>query len=131
MGDKVYVLGDADQVGKRIEGLLLSGNLKELGRFSTSVTAAIQGIRVLAEEKLMARVVFSGGDEILFLMEASEFREESVQGLRSYFLKSTGGSISFGIGGNPEEAFLSLARAKSNGSGLVIYGRRAAGGRTF
>jgi hypothetical protein len=119
LSQKLFVLGDADQVRRRIEALLFAGNLEELGRLSRKIGDAIQAFGARAQSSMKAHVVFAGGDELLFLVSSSLYSEATVYELISEFQLATSLSISVGVGNSAEEAYLNLARAKAMGPGSL------------
>lgn len=120
MSKVLYALGDADNIRRRMEGMLLSNNLRGLAETSTSLSNAIQDLGDRAEKVMKAEIVFRGGDDILLLVQPENFEQESLRELMEDFEEKTGSTISFGVGSSAEEAFLNLARAKSTGPGTLI-----------
>ncbi|MGA9767401.1 MAG: hypothetical protein WBV94_00055 [Blastocatellia bacterium] len=108
MIDKIFVIGDGDGIRKRIESYLLSGDLESLGAFSSSLTEAIQEIEYLAASTMNSQIVFAGGDDILFIVTASHYKEEQIRELMNIFSNKTQSTISFGVGPNIETAFINL-----------------------
>ncbi|MFL6203286.1 MAG: mCpol domain-containing protein [Thermoanaerobaculia bacterium] len=126
MPKALYALGDADNIRRRIEGMLLSDNLQALGEFSVAISTAIQTLGDHAKQALGADIIFCGGDDILFLVKPANFNQHKLKVLMKEFAERTGSTISFGVGNSAEEAFLNLARAKSAGSGTLIVDRALA-----
>lgn len=126
MSKVLYALGDADNIRRRIEGMLLSNNLQALGEFSAAISTAIQALGEHAKQALGADIIFCGGDDILFLVKPEKFSQDKLKMLMREFTERTGSTISFGVGNSAEEAFLNLARAKSTGSGTLIVDRALA-----
>jgi hypothetical protein len=119
VNELLFVLGDADQVRRRIEGLLLSDNLETLRGLSLSLTEGIQRIAHLAQSEMNASVIFSGGDDILFLVKPVAYSDSRIHEFMSEFRNCTGVTISFGVGRSAEEAYLNLTRAKAAGPGTL------------
>ena len=128
MNNYLYVLGDADQVRRRIESLLLSNRLEVLKALSSSLTSAIQNLALEAQRSMKAEVVLCGGDETLFLVEPMSFSEKLIRSLMDEFFHATGVTISFGVGETIEKAYLNLARAKAAGPASLVLGERTGGG---
>jgi hypothetical protein len=126
MNRYLFLLGDADNVRKRIQGLLLSGDLDALRSLSSSLTRHITELGALAEDTLGADIVFCGGDELLAKVELDNFDERKLREIMAIFSKNTGVTISFGVGLNTEEVFVNLARAKSMGPGSVFLSVKGA-----
>ena len=123
-GGKIFVLGDADDVRKRMQSLLLSNRLDDLRILSSSITSAIHSLGEIARDRMGADIIVCGGDDILFAVSSAQFQESQIQEMMRNFSDQTGLTISFGVGESTEDAFLSLARAKARGpSALVIAAR--------
>ncbi len=120
MTDSVFVMGDGDDIRKRIEFYLLSGDLEHLQAFSTALTEAIQETARLAVSTMESKIVLAGGDDILFVTTLSNYREETLRALMHEFSKRTACHISFGVGPTLESAFINLRLAKAQGRGSVV-----------
>jgi CHASE3 domain sensor protein len=120
MTSYIYVLGDADNIRKKLQGYLLSGDLESLRRFSSGLTEGVRLVARLAQESMSAEVIFSGGDEVLLRLDASLFSLDELRKIKSRFEEYVGATISFGAGSTTEEAFLNLARAKAMEPGTLV-----------
>lgn len=116
----VYVFGDADQIRRTIEAYLFSHDLDGLKEFSKNLTEAISNIAIEAE-RLGAKVIFAGGDDVLFYSHADRLKETALHNLMKAFEEKTGSTLSIGVGKTPEEAFTNLAKAKASGRGVLYY----------
>jgi minimal CRISPR polymerase domain len=125
MTNRLFVLGDADLVRRRAEGLLLSNQLHLLRDLSEALTNSIRALARTAESRMGAEVVVCGGDEILFLVEEERFNEAIVQTMMADFSAQCGLTISFGVGRSSGSAFLELTRAKARGPGTLRYSTEA------
>ncbi len=112
----LYILGDADQIRRTIEGYLFSQDLEALREFSKSLTHAIESF-AKAAERLGAEIIFAGGDDILFRIPISKFSAIDIRNFMKLFEEESGSTISIGVGSTPEEAFINLAKAKASGPG--------------
>jgi hypothetical protein len=121
--ETLYVLGDGDRVRDHVERLLLSGKLQELSLFSGSLSAGLSALALQAETRLGAEVLMAGGDDLLLRVTRSTFSKAKLEELGAEFLRRTGCSISFGVGGDAESAYLNLRRAKAHGGGAVVCDR--------
>jgi hypothetical protein len=123
MTEAVFVIGDGDDIRKRIESYLLNGDLERLGAFSLVLTESIREIAQLALSAMESNIIFAGGDDIFFITTLRDYREEKIRALMAEFSRLTECSISFGIGPSVELAFINLRRAKAKGPGsLVVSG---------
>jgi GTP cyclohydrolase III len=103
-----FVALDGDQVGRRIEQLIISAKLSELSSYSKSVLDAIKTLESILL-KAGGQVYMTGGDNLLaevtdidlFLSNFISIRDELVC------------SFCVGIGTDPIKAYLALKFAKS------------------
>ena len=120
MNQTLFLLGDADDVRKKIQGFLLSGDLDELKTLSSALSNHIIELGSSIKESFDTDIIFCGGDELLARVGFADFDESKLRELMAYFMERTGVTISFGVGRNTEEAFINLARAKSAGPGSIF-----------
>ena len=111
----MYISIDGNDIGKRLEGLILSDNLEELQTFSSRITFLVDTIEKYII-KQGGKCFLSGGDNILaFLPE--EKVHETVKYVNS--LKKEEISFSIGIGDDVIDAYLALKYAKSMKKGYI------------
>lgn len=120
MKQDLFLLGDADDVRKKIQGLLLSGDLETLKAVSAAMSRYIAELGASIEDAFAADLIFCGGDELLARVSFDSFDEVKLRDLMTRFRERTGVTISFGVGRSAEEAFISLSRAKSAGPGSLF-----------
>jgi hypothetical protein len=118
----LYVLGDADRVREKVEALLFANDLAALATFSQTLTQAVSTLVREMGERLGARTVMAGGDDVLFTVSEDRFDLGALHLLSKSFTNTTGCSISFGVGTSLEAAYLNLRRAKAAGGGIVSRG---------
>lgn len=118
----LYVLGDADRVREKVEAALFCHDLEGLTLFSQTLTGAIATLVRDMDQRFGAQTVMSGGDDVLFTVDADRFDEDVLTNFAAAFATATGCSISFGIGVTPDAAYLNLRRAKAAGGGVVSKG---------
>ena len=126
MNQPLFLLGDADNVRKKMQGLLLSGNLDALKALSSALSRHVAELSSLIENSFAADIVFCGGDELLARVEYDKFNEGRLRELTAGFKEKTGITISFGVGRSVEEAFTNLSRAKSAEPGSIFSADRGA-----
>ncbi|MDI6794381.1 MAG: mCpol domain-containing protein [bacterium] len=120
MSNYFFILGDGDDIRRKVEEYLLSGDLRSLGTFSDALKKAIQDIADAVASTMSAEIIFVGGDDILFKTETRSYNEQQLKTLMTRFAARTGTEISFGVGPTIETAYLNLRRAKSHGHGSLI-----------
>jgi hypothetical protein len=113
-------IGDGDNIGDVIDFHLLSENLEEASKFSFQVKMAIEKIAELAQSEIKASLVYVAGDDICFIAPSSLNILNSLLTYSDFFLKTTGKTMSFGVGRTSTEAVVSLRKAKVSGKGCVI-----------
>lgn len=118
----IYVLGDGDKIREKVEFYLFNHNLEALTSFSQSLTNAISELADLAVSTMNAKVIIAGGDDVLFLVPRKKYRRELIQKLQEAFRRTTGITISFGIGDTIEEVFINLRKAKTAEDDKIVEG---------
>lgn len=116
----LYVIGDGDRIGDRVESLLFAEDFAALKRFSRAVTAATHELGRAAAAMMGAEVIVAGGDDLVFLVAERRFDEGMLDRLAAAFRRRTGCGISFGVGYDVESAYLNLRRAKSGGGSAIV-----------
>ena len=124
MKQSLFLLGDADDVRKKVQGFLLSGNLDALKNLSSALSRHVAELGSLIGDTFTADIVFCGGDELLACVDSENFDEGRLRELMARFKEKTGVTISFGVGRSAEEAFINLSRAKSAGPGSLFSADR-------
>jgi len=110
----IYVLGDGNKIRERVEYYLLRNDLENLANVSKGISDAIQAIKSFSVSLMNAEVIMAGGDDILFRVEYTKYKNEHILQLSEIFQKTSGCSISFGTGESIEEAYINLRKSKSS-----------------
>jgi len=108
---------DGDRIGKRIETLLIKGEIIDIGKFSNDISTALERISETIVQQ-GGKVIFCGGDSIMF---QGQFENTFCEELLALFLKLTGCTASMGIGASSTDAYLALKLAKAEGGGKMVY----------
>ncbi len=108
MTKSCFVALDGDQVGRRIEQLILRGNLSELSSYSKYVLVAIDTLESLILEA-GGQVYMAGGDNLLAEVSDLDLFISNFISLRDELVCS----FCVGIGTDPVKAYLALKFAKS------------------
>lgn len=111
-----YIGLDGDSIGRFIESLLIENNIDGLKEFTESITTALQRIENQVE-KDDGKVIFSGGDSILFY---GNFDLDYAKNILIQFNSDTGRTASVGIGDTPSDTYLGLKLAKARGGNKAI-----------
>src|SRR6266498_3849452 len=115
----IYVAADGDNVGSRLEYLVITNNIEALKEFSTKFNAAMEWFENELEVCFSASMVFFGGDNLLASITSNKFARESLERLRFEFSKRAQSTLSIGIGDTPQQAYLALKLAKTNGKNVI------------
>ena len=111
---------DGDDIGNRIELLLLDGNLEEASRLSLQITAAMNQLRRSLERVADLRIHLFGGDDLIATFRPKSISKEELNGLRDEFKANCTLTISGGIGLSVQEALMNLRRAKLSGKNCLV-----------
>lgn len=106
-----YYAIDADEVGKRLENLLLNNKEEEVASFSKNIILSVDMVRKYFEMQ-KADIIFAGGDNILV---KSNWKIELALPLPSMDRITW----SIGIGDTIEKATLALKKAKGLGRNRI------------
>ena len=111
----MYIAIDGNDVGKHLEGLILSGDLEGLHAFSLKITFLINTIEQFII-KQGGKCFLRGGDNIL-----AYIMQDKLMVIVKYIstLKTDDISFSIGIGNDVIDAYLALKYAKSMKKGYI------------
>jgi hypothetical protein len=124
MSDQLlYVYADGDDVGKRLELLLLDNDVNFAAQYSRLISDARINLELRLLSLMSGRTIFSAGDELLVLVGAELLDIPGIRFACGEFEKDCGQRVSIGIGPSTALAATSLRRAKLLGKGRIVYGR--------
>lgn len=126
MGDPVYVLVDGDNVGEKIDLLVLQGDLQALTEFTRGIDLAVGRVAALARD-FEGAVFMAGGDNILARLSDLPAFLDRFALLRADFCCP----FSMGIGPEARDAHVALKVAKAYAPGTVVRARAADGELRF
>jgi hypothetical protein len=118
---QIFAHLDGDNVGNRLELLLLDERLDDACKYSESVTKALQQVRAFLIEVPTVRVLIAEGDDLLATWQPGSVKVEDIDEMRKIFLRNCGQSMSAGVGFSTSSAVRNLRRAKLMGKAQVIY----------
>lgn len=110
-----FVALDGDQVGRRIEQLILRGNLTELSTYSRSILEAINLLESLILQA-GGTVYMIGGDNLLAEVSNIDLFISNFMSIRENLVCS----FCVGIGTDPLKAYLALKFAKSSSPKTIV-----------
>jgi GTP cyclohydrolase III len=118
---EIYIAVDGDNVGNRLEYLMLLNDLESLGKFSESLEASMQWLQEQLIKGFGAVVFFNGGDNLLARV-SERLSISKLDELRSEFASRTKITLSIGVGETPQEAYFALKLAKVGGKNVIRQG---------
>lgn len=124
---ELYIAIDGDDVGNRLEYLMLTNDLENLREFSELLNSKMLWLQEQLVHKFNALVFFSGGDNILVSVDGGLEISELDQ-LREDFATETHITLSIGLGETPQEAYFALKLAKVGGKNAIRRGKELKGG---
>lgn len=110
-----FLAADGDDVGRKIEFLIVSNQVESLALFFTNFHDAMFWLSEVLENNFDAKIIFSGGDSLLAELKGESFQVKKLDDLRSEFHDRSKATISFGLGFNPRQAYFALKLAKASG----------------
>ncbi len=105
-----FYIFDGDQVGRRLDYLVLMNDEEAAAKFSKDIEQALDSLVAELKER-GCEIVFSGGDGVLA-------RSEALVEIDNVSRHRDPVSFSLGVGESPREALLGLMKVKALGSGL-------------
>jgi hypothetical protein len=123
--NSVYAYFDGDNVGARLELLLLNDDVDGAERYSKSITAALCAACDVVQSFETARVVFAGGDDLLVQWKESIAFSTDIERVRSVYESLCGQTLSAGVGFTANQASLNLRKAKLLGKSQVVSESRS------
>jgi hypothetical protein len=119
-----FVYFDGDDVGACLELHLLRGEVDQSAAVSAAVVRAVGNIADSLRNDFRGNVVFAAGDEVLGILPVWPHTDD-IHGLCRLFERSTGMTISCGLGNDAAEAARNLRMAKLRGKNCVHGGKFA------
>lgn len=115
-----YAYFDGDDVGAKLELLLLDNKEEDARSYSESINSALVQLRAFLS-LMRAETILAGGDDLIAFWSSSgciSIRE--IENARRTFFDACSCTISVGIGGSLSEAASNLRRAKLQGKNQVV-----------
>ncbi|WP_190865169.1 mCpol domain-containing protein [Actinomadura sp. RB99] len=115
----IYAHFDGDDVGSKLELMLLDDDEESARDYSNSINIAIARVQEILSRS-GAAIVLSGGDDLIASWTADSISFSDIERVRQTFRDVCGCTLSVGIGFCLSEAASSLRRAKLQGKDQVI-----------
>ncbi|SIO07322.1 mCpol domain-containing protein [Algoriphagus halophilus] len=120
MENKIFVRLDVDNVGDRIELALLESNTIEAQNIHDNIQKNINSILSNIQNHKSIKVLMTGCDDILFIINKNEYDILYLEKLKSEFKLKSGFSLSIGVGTSITECMLNLHIAKVSGKDKIV-----------
>lgn len=114
----MFLAVDGDNVGSRLEYFAITNNVVALKVFSATFNSSMVWFEKQLKESFNAEITFSGGDNLLARLN-KDFPLESLEELRRQFFAKSESTLSMGMGETPQQAYLALKLAKTNGKNSI------------
>lgn len=114
-----YIAVDGDDVGSRLEYFMLTNQPQSLKSFAECFRASFEWFGEMLVGELAATIVFSGGDNLLAVVQSENQLTEELECLRAEFNRQTKHTLSIGLGRSAREAYFALKLAKASGKNRV------------
>jgi hypothetical protein len=116
----VYAYFDGDNIGSKLELLLLDDNADGAANYSASIDAALtrtcQNLQIIPS----LVVILAGGDDIFVKWRHGRVAIADIERACSTYKEVCGQSLSVGIGLTASRAILNLRRAKLQGKAQLV-----------
>jgi GTP cyclohydrolase III len=110
---------DGDDIGNRLELMLLDGDIDSARRFSESLDRAMRESASAAKAR-GADLIYAGGDGLLAIVQGASPPITLGQELQATFQQVCGCTLSVGIGPDASSATMALHRAKLLGKNRIV-----------
>lgn len=114
---EMYLAVDGDDVGHRLEYLMLINECEAITKFSKTFESAMVWLENKLVHDLSATIIFSGGDNLLACL--NDLPAETIEVLRAEFAERANSTLSVGLGENPRQAYFALKLAKTSGKNCI------------
>lgn len=115
-----YAYFDGDDVGSRLELLLLDNKSEDAASYSRDVSQALGLVHKDLSSRPDVEVLVAGGDDVLARWPAGALTLDDVEAIRALFHRACGQTLSVGIGRSLHDATINLRRAKLLGKARVV-----------
>lgn len=120
MNDLVFIRLDGDQIGDKIELLLLENDWLKAQEIHDRVQNSMKLLVKFIKKIPSSNLLMVGCDDILFSIKKESFNPLITLCLQEIFLKNTQFTISVGVGKSANSAINNLRKAKLSGRNKVV-----------
>ena len=118
--EEVFAYFDGDNIGSRLELLLIDDQVEDARSYSASVNRALSEAQLILTRLPTVEVILAGGDDLLARWTLGAVSLADVEAVRDAFLKFCGQSLSVGVGQSAGRAAYNLRRAKLLGKAQAV-----------
>jgi GTP cyclohydrolase III len=116
---ELYLAVDGDDVGHRLEYLMLMNNRESIIEFSKTFQRAMDWLENKLVTDFEAEIIFNGGDNLLACLPLDYLSSKALEELRNSFAEKATSTLSAGLGDSPRQAYFALKLAKTSGKNCV------------
>ncbi len=117
----MYIAIDGDDVGSRLEHLIITNSVESLEELSGKLHSAFRWLCSLFTNSYTGRLIFFGGDNLLVEVCASTIDKHGLAEISKEFFRKTGFTLSIGVGPSPQKAYFALKYVKTGGKNSIRY----------
>jgi GTP cyclohydrolase III len=114
-----YAYFDGDDIGAKLELLLLDDKEEDARSYSQSINSAVARLREFLSLRHVETILV-GGDDLIAFWPSGHISMREIENARKIFLGVCSCTISVGIGSSLSEAAFNLRRAKLQGKNQVV-----------
>jgi len=118
--NRVYIGADGDDMGSRVAAYILASDIDGARKLSKTIHRGEEAIKAFAKRTWGGIPIIAGGDDLLMGVPASRFRQDQVDEMRELYAKTTGSTLSVGIGETMPNASKALIIAKNTGKDKAV-----------
>lgn len=116
---EIYLAVDGDDIGHRLEYFMLVNERESLNQFSTTFQSSMDWLVEKLTHELEATIIFSGGDNLLAVMNIENLPIELIENIRTDFAIKSQCTLSVGLGYTIRQAYFALKLAKASGKNCI------------
>jgi GTP cyclohydrolase III len=116
---ELYLAVDGDDVGHRLEYLMLMNDRESIIEFSKTFQCAMDWLESKLVTDFDAEIIFNGGDNLLACLPLDYLSSKALEELRDSFAEKATSTLSAGLGDSPRQAYFALKLAKTSGKNCV------------
>lgn len=113
--NRVYIGADGDDMGSRVAAYILASDITGARKLSKTIHRGEAAVLAFAKRTWGGTPIIAGGDDLLIGVPSNRFSQAQVEAMRKLYAKTTGATLSVGIGETMPNASKALIIAKNTG----------------